>query len=263
MLTVSVFGQSHSVSRSSKTKTSGTSVKSKSNTNVPSKQQIINKLISNMVYVPYGTFTMGATGEQGYDANNDEKPLHYVTLSNYFIGRFEVTQEEWEAVMGSNPSEFKGPKHPVENVSWEDCQEFIRRLNNITGKHFRLPTESEWEYAARGGRSGGHKYANSNEINSVGWYIGNSKKTTHAVGQKRPNDLGLYDMSGNVWEWCGDWYGNYYSSEQRDPKGPNSSSDRVIRGGSWCSDASDCRISKRCSFLPTSQDIDLGFRLAL
>ena len=166
------------------------------------KDRIIQNLINNMVYVQGGTFMMGATSEQGSDAYDNEKPAHQVTLSSFSIGRYEVTQEEWQAVMGSNPSWFKGPKRPVENVSWDDCQAFIKKLNEMTGKQFRLPTEAEWEFASRGGiKSQGYKYSGSNNLNSVAWYADNSGNTTHDVGQESPNELGIYDMSGNVWEW--------------------------------------------------------------
>ena len=196
-----------------------------------------------MVYVSGGTFTMGATSEQGGDAWDDEKPAHSVTLSGYYIGKYEVTQKLWKAVMGSNLSNFKGDNLPVENVSWNDVQEFLRKLNAMTGKNYRLPTEAEWEYAARGGKnSSGYKYSGSNSIGNVAWFDGNSGSRTHAVGTKSPNELGIYDMSGNVWEWCQDWYGSYSSSSQRNPHGSNSGSDRVDRGGSWGSDTRNCRV---------------------
>lgn len=225
---------------------------------------IIENLINNMVYVSGGTFTMGATSEQGSDAYNDEKPAHRVTLSSYNIGKYEVTQAEWKAVMGSNPSNFKGDNLPVENVSWNDCQEFIRKLNSLTGKNFRLPTEAEWEFAARGGNnSRGYKYSGSNDIGSVAWYSGNSGSKTHPIGQKSPNELGLYDMSGNVWEWCQDWYGDFSSSSQTNPTGPASGSDRVYRGGSWYFDAGRCRVSFRGSGAPGYRYYHLGLRLVL
>ena len=175
------------------------------------KSRVLQNLIKNMVYVEGGTFMMGATSEQGSDAYDREKPAHQVTLSSFSIGKYEVTQEEWEAVMGSNPSYFKGKKLPVEKVSWDNCQKFIRKLNKLTGKQFRLPTEAEWEYASRGGSmSRGYKYAGGNDLGSVAWYDGNSDNKTHEVGKKQPNELGLYDMSGNVWEWCQDWYWDWY-----------------------------------------------------
>ena len=217
-----------------------------------------------MVYVSGGTFTMGATSEQGSDAWDDEKPAHSVTLSGYYIGKYEVTQKLWKAVMGSNPSNFKGDNLPVENVSWNDVQEFLRKLNAMTGKRYRLPTEAEWEFAARGGNSSrGYKYSGSNSLGSVAWYTDNSGNRTHAVGTKSPNELGIYDMSGNVWEWCQDWYGSYSSSSQRNPHGSNSGSDRVRRGGSWLSNARYCRVSSRLSYSPVFRYYDLGFRLAL
>ena len=227
------------------------------------KDRIIQNLINNMVYIQGGTFMMGATSEQGSDADGDEKPAHQVTLSAFSIGRYEVTQEEWQAVMGSNPSSFKGTKRPVENVSWNDCKSFISKLNSITGKNFRLPTEAEREFASRGGiKSQGYKYSGSNNLNSVAWYYDNSGNTTHDVGQKSPNELGIYDMSGNVWEWCSDWYGNYSSSSQTNPTGSYSGSFRVYRGGGWISFAGYCRVSRRYSNSPGHRSDYLGFRLA-
>ena len=228
----------------------------------------LNKLINNMVYVSGGTFTMGATSEQGSDAESDEKPTHSVTLSSYYICKYEVTQALWRAVMGSNPSNFKGDNLPVEWVSWNDCQTFINRLNSYTGRNFRLPTEAEWEFAARGGNYSRHyKYSGSNYIGDVAWYGGNSGSSTHPVGTKQPNELGLYDMSGNVWEWCSDWYSSYSSSSQTNPKGPQSGSDRVLRGGGWSYNARYCRVSGRNSVSPSYSyndgDDGYGFRLVL
>lgn len=225
---------------------------------------IIQNLIKNMVHVEGGTFTMGATSEQGTDAGKDEKPAHQVTLSSFSIGKYEVTQEEWEAMMGNNPSSFKGAKRPVERVSWTDCQEFIRKLNTMTGKRFRLPTEAEWEYAARGGiKSSGYKYAGSDNLDRVAWYESNSGNATHDIGQKSPNELGLYDMSGNVWEWCQDRYGGYSSNSQTNPSGPSSGSIRVFRGGGWFSNAWGCRVSFRSYDSPGFTNFNLGLRLAL
>ena len=224
----------------------------------------LNKLINNMVYVSGGTFTMGATSEQGSDARSDEKPTHSVTLSSYYICKYEVTQALWRAVMGSNPSNFKGDNLPVESVSWNDCQTFINRLNSYTGRNFRLPTEAEWEFAARGGNYSRHyKYSGSNYIGDVAWYDNNSGNRTHPVGTKQPNELGLYDMSGNVYEWCSDWDGSYSSYSQSDPTGPNSGSCRVERGGSWYGYAWSCRSSNRFSFPPGIRNFDLGLRLVL
>ena len=224
-----------------------------------SQQQRSNLPEIEMVYVKGGTFTMGATPEQGNDALDDEKPAHKVTLDSYYIGKYEVTNELWKAVMGGTIVSREGAKdnEPVVFVSWDDIQRFLRKLNAMTGKNYRLPTEAEWEFAARGGNaSRGYKYAGSNIRNEVMWYWDN----IHEVGTKSPNELGIYDMSGNVEEWCQDWYGDYSSSSQLNPKGPNSGSERVARSGSNCS---NCRVSMRYSRTPDSRYNDLGFRLAL
>lgn len=219
----------------------------------------VNGVRFTMVAVKGGTFTMGATYD---DAEVDEEPAHKVTLSDYYIGQTEVTQALWEAVMGSNPSNHKGDNLPVENVSWDDCQVFIQKLNQLTGKQFRLPTEAEWEYAARGGRkSRDYKYAGDDYIGSVAWYSGNSGYETHPVATKQANELGIYDMSGNVWEWCSDWFGGYQSSSQSDPQGPSSGSRRVYRGG--CSIfAWGCRVSFRDCNTPDFCNTNLGLRLS-
>ena len=262
-----------------------------------------------MIRVQGGTFTMGATPEQ--DRREDDKdryfkPPHSVTLTSYYIGETEVTQQLWEAVMGNNPSRFapkktdasrssydafvadakqlnakrpgtvriptrqewdaamvtiKGSlKKPVEQVSWDDCQTFIRKLNQLTGKNFRLPTEAEWEYAARGGnKSRGYKYSGSNDINSVAWSWENAgkdiEKSTHDVKTKQPNELGLYDMTGNVCEWCQDWYGDFIS----DPVGVA----RVCRGGGGCSIDWECRIAYRSGRYDGAPTSNVGFRLVL
>ena len=217
-----------------------------------------------MVFVEGGTFDMGATTEQGSDAYDDEYPVHSVTLDGYYIGKFEVTLELWEAVMGSKPSSNVGAQYPVENVTWEDCQEFISRLNSLTGRTFRLPAEAEWEYAARGGNKSSHfKYSGSDNIGDVAWYSSNSGATIHLVGTKSPNELGIYDMSGNVSEWCSDWYGSYSAEEQTNPQGPSSGSFRVFRGGSWFDGARNCRVSNRHNHVPSFSDGYLGLRLVL
>ena len=223
----------------------------------------VNGVSFTMIAVEGGTFNMGATSEQGGDADSDEYPVHSVTLSDYYIGETEVTQELWEAVMGSNPSDFSGnPQRPVEMVSWNDCQEFITKLNELTGKNFRLPTEAEWEYAARGGNgSQGYKYSGSNTISDVAWYNGNSGSETHNVKTKSPNELGIYDMSGNVFEWCEDWYGGYSSGSQTNPTGPSSGFFRVLRGGSWYSNTKACRVSNRSNDSPGSRYSRYGFRV--
>ena len=217
----------------------------------------------DMVRVEAGTFTMGATAEMKIPWD-DEKPTHRVTLTNdYYIGKYEVTQALWKAVMGNNPSSFKGDNLPVEEVSWDDCQDFISKLNRITGKTFRLPTEAEWEYAARGGnKSRGYQYSGSSNLSDVAWYKDNSGSKTHAVGTKQPNELGIYDMCGNVWEWCQDWYGKYSSSSQVNPTGAASGSSRVNRGGCLINDARDCRSSCRGNNTPGGRGY-LGLRLVL
>ena len=224
----------------------------------------VNGVIFEMVYVEGGTFDMGATTEQGSDAESDEKPVHSVTLDGYYIGKCEVTQELWEAVMGSNPSNFRGAQNPVESVSWNDCQNFIKKLNSLTGRTFRLPTEAEWEYAARGGNQSSHyKYSGSGNIDDVAWYYDNSGSSTHAVGTRTANELGIYDMSGNVWEWCSDWYGFYSAGAQTNPQGPSSDSCRVLRGGSWGNDARGCRVSNRNLSGPGNSNGHSGLRLVL
>ncbi len=232
----------------------------------------VNGVSFQMVHVQGGTFRMGSNDSDAYD---DEKPVHSVTLSDYYIGETEVTQQLWYAVMGNNPSYFTGnSQRPVEQVSWDDCQTFIRKLNALTGKKFRLPTEAEWEYAARGGnRSRGFKYSGSNSLSEVAWYDVNSYDKgsshpdygTHPVKQKSSNELGLYDMSGNVWEWCQDWFDSqYYSkSPSYNPTGPTTGSRRVYRGGGWISYARYCRVAFRCSYSPDFRRNRLGLRLAL
>ena len=225
---------------------------------------VIQNLVNNMVCIEGGTFTMGATPEQGSDADSEEKPAHKVTLSSFSIGKYEVTQEEWQAVMGNNPSYFKGAKRPVEQVSWDECQIFIQKLNSMTGKRFRLPTEAEWEYAARDGNKNiGYKYAGGDNLDRVAWYSSNSGFYSHDVGQKYPNKLGLYDMSGNVWEWCQDWYGSYSSNNEANPSGPSSGPYHVYRGGSWGGASGACRVSFRSISSPGSSSFVLGLRIAL
>ena len=218
----------------------------------------------DMVKVEAGTFMMGATPEME-KPDSDEKPLHQVTLTNdYYMGKYEVTQALWQAVMGSNPSYFKGDNLPVEQVSWKDCQKFISKLNKMTGRKFRLPTEAEWEYAARGGKkSRSYQYSGSSNISDVAWYDGNSGSKPHPVGTKQANELGIYDMSGNVYEWCSDWYGSYSSSSQTNPTGADSGSCRVFRGGCWINFARRCRLSYRDHNTPDERFYDLGLRLAL
>lgn len=214
-----------------------------------------------MIRIEHGTFMMGATPEME-EHYYDEEPVHEVTISkDYYIGETQVTQELWQAVMGNNPSYFKGNNNPVENISCFDCWKFIWKLNELTGKHFRLPTEAEWEYAARGGNKSLHtQYSGSDDIDSVAWYDGK----THLVAKKSPNELGLYDMSGNVWEWCNDCYGDdyYAKSPAVDPQGPLAGF-RVLRGGGCGDDPWFCRSSHRYWNCPDDGDHDCGFRLAL
>lgn len=205
-----------------------------------------------MVAIPGGTFFMG-----------EDDDRHQVTLSPYQICKYEVTQELWEAVMGDNHSAFKGAQKPITNVSWSYCQEFIKKLNQITGKEFRLPTEAEWEFAARGGSEKVSEYSGSNVIDEVGWYEINSRGTTHDVGKKNPNKLGLYDMSGNVNEWCLDWYGHYSADSIMDPIGPKDGYQRIARGGSWKSKDSDCEVSKRYRAHPYNSYNNIGIRLCV
>ena len=218
----------------------------------------VNGVSFTMIPVEGGVFQMGST-----TGNSGEKPVHQVTVSSFSIGQTEVTQELWQAVMGSNPSFFSGSKRPVEQVSWNDCHTFITKLNQLTGKTFRLPTEAEWEYAARGGnKSKGYVYSGSNEIDDVAWSFSYSSSTTHDVAIKSPNELGIYDMSGNVWEWCQDWYGSYSSDSQTNPTGPTSGSFRVERGGCWNGTAMVCRVANRSYDTPTVANNNKGLRLA-
>ena len=231
---------------------------------IQSKTFTVGGVSFNMMLVEAGTFTMGAN-HQPDDPFDDEQPAHLVTLTNdYYLGQTEVTQDLWQAVMGSNPSDFKDLYLPVEKVSWYDCHEFIRRLTDSTGCHFRLPTEAEWEFAARGGNnSSGCRYAGSNNLDEVAWYGANSHRRTNPVGVKRPNELGLYDMNGNVFEWCQDGYGPYSSAPQTNPSGPADAPFRVLRGGSWISLALYCRIPKRDANTPDFSFGNIGLRLAL
>jgi formylglycine-generating enzyme required for sulfatase activity len=238
-----------------------------------------------MVFVQGGTFMMGSPDDDE-DAYDWEKPQHKVIISQpFYLDKYPVTQKQWEAVMGSNPSFFKGNNLPVEQVSWDDAQEFIRRLNEQTGRQYRLPTEAEWEYAARGGnRSKGYKYSGGDHADDVAWYYENSgdhalkdsewnadtvlctleanNNKTHPVGTKAANELGLHDMSGNVFEWVADWYGDYPEGKAIDPTGPESGSARVVRGGSWRNKALLARSAYRIRYVPGSRLGHDGFRLA-
>lgn len=219
-----------------------------------------------MIHIEGGTFVMGGTSEQGDDVYSDERPIHKVTLSDFAIGKYQVTQELWMAVMGDNPSpcESKGAKRPVVNVSWEHCQKFISKLNDLTGKFFRLPTEAEWEFAARGGNhSNGYKYAGGNKVEDVAWFDSNSNGKAHDVGLKDPNELDIYDMSGNVREWCHDWYNEYTKLNMINPTGNFNGIYRVTRGGCCHFNFWNCRVSRRDSAPPMGCSPYIGLRLAL
>lgn len=215
----------------------------------------VNGVTFEMVRVEGGSFMMGSSDPEAYD---DEKPVHAENVATFYIGRTEVTQDLWLAVMGSNPSNFRGGNLPVEQVSWTECQAFCERLRQLTGRQFRLPTEAEWEYAARGGnRSRGYKYSGGNDLYYLGWYTDNSGSTTHPVGTKQANELGIYDMSGNVWEWTSDLWSSNYSSYRNGGSGSN----RVRRGGSWLSEVRGCRSANRNYYGPGTRYRNLGLRL--
>lgn len=221
-----------------------------------------------MVEVDGGTFIMGDT--TGNPEKFTEQPAHEVTLSSYMIGQTEVTQALWTAVMDSNPSCNNDTEDslPVENVSWYDCQEFLKRLNKITGVTFRLPTEAEWEYAAHGGsRSAGYRFSGSNKLQDVSWFINNSDNRSHPVGQKQPNELGIYDMCGNVCEWCNDWYSDYGKKSQFNPQGAKlkkeSVGEKVVRGGTYAYDDAMDEVTFRIFFSPNDRSCLQGLRLAL
>jgi formylglycine-generating enzyme required for sulfatase activity len=222
------------------------------------KSSVLAPTLIPTVFVEGGTFQMGST-----TGDPDEQPVHSVTLSSFAIGKYEVTQAQWKTVMGVNPSTFSNcDECPVENVSWNDVQLFITKLNNLTGKIYRLPTEAEWEYAARGGKlSKGYTYSGSNTIDDVAWYTSNSSNTTHSVGQKIANELGIYDMTGNVWEWCSDWYGAYSSNSQTNPTGASSGTYRVMRGGSWDFFPQGSRVAYRGNRAPDARGDFIGFRV--
>jgi len=234
------------------------------------------KVQEGMIFVKGGTFQMGSN-----DGEDNEKPIHSVKLSDFYIGKYEITQKEWKEVMDSNPSYWKGDNLPVEQVSWYDAVEFCNKksraegltpfyngsgkkiTSNFSANGYRLPTEAEWEFACRGGSlTAYYTYSGSNNIDEVTWYNSNSNSKTHSVGGKQPNELGIYDMIGNVWEWCNDWSESYSSNSQTNPKGASSGSSRVIRGGSWKHYAGICRVAVRIGDRPDDRDNILGFRLS-
>jgi formylglycine-generating enzyme required for sulfatase activity len=243
--------------------------------------QVIESDNMQMVFVQGGKYIMGCTKEQNINCNelSDELkekcynncfewelPTHNVTLSDFYICRFEITQSQWKSVMGDtlNNSYFQGDSLPMENISWLDVQKFISILNEKTGKSYRLPTEAEWEFAARGGnKSLKYQYSGDNDIDSVAWYKGNTNGSTHPAGTKKANELSIYDMSGNVWEWCNDIYSEYTDDAQFNPTGSVEGDYYVLRGGSWDSGAITARVSFRYDDLPNSVSFGIGFRLVL
>ncbi|MBF0115157.1 MAG: formylglycine-generating enzyme family protein [Magnetococcales bacterium] len=218
------------------------------------------------ILIPAGRFLMGTPFAA--DVNGDEMPQHEVTISRpFYLGRYEVTQAEWEAVMRDNPSAFKGMDRPVDSVSWEEVQAFIDKLNERAGAVvYRLPSEAEWEYAARAGSTTGRYWGDDGaEMERHAWYADNSGKRSHPVGQLRPNAWGLYDMLGNVWEWCQDWYSpkSYAAEERIDPQGPSEGGGRVLRGGGWNGYASHIRSAYRFELNPAHRRRNLGVRLVM
>lgn len=226
---------------------------------------LVMAFVDDMVSLDGGTFVMGCKLEQGDDCFENEYPAHNVTLSDYKISKYQVTQAQWKAVMGANPSHFNNcDSCPVDNVSWNQVKLFISTLNNLSIKKFRLPTEAEWEYATKGGsRASPTRYAGSDNVNEVAWYGDNSDNKTHPVGQLNSNELGLYDMNGNVWEWCEDRMGNYTSSDKTNPTGSQTGTFRIVRGGSFMNSAVNCRVTNRRFIPPGNSLSSLGFRLVL
>lgn len=215
-----------------------------------------------MVYVEGGTFTMGGIpGRDGDKIYGDEKPAHIVSLSSYYISRYPIKQELWEAVMGDNPSEFQDAANPVNNVNWTDAVDFCIKINLVSGQNYWLPAEAQWEYAARGGnRSRGTLYSGSDILSLVGCY---HLSESCATGQYKPNELGIYDMSGGVWEWCSDWFGEFSADSVSNPQGPEYGFFKILKGGSWCSEALGCRISHRTGGLTYEKSPSVGFRVVM
>jgi len=219
-----------------------------------------NSFEPEMVFVKGGTFQMGSNF-----GDTEEGPVHNVTLKSYYIGKYEISQGQWRTIMGNNPSCFGGCDNcPVDSVSWNEVQDFIKKLNNQTGENYRLPSEAEWEYAARGGKkSMSYVYSGSNDVNAVAWFEDNSGNKTHEVGLKQPNTIGIHDMSGNLWEWCFDWFENYKDFNESNPTGPSTGQYRVFRGGGFDDSKFGCRTTPRIGGLPDRRQKYIGFRLAL
>jgi formylglycine-generating enzyme required for sulfatase activity len=252
-----------------------------------SEKEITNSIGMKLVLIPKGTFQMGSPPRENGSDHNERQ--HEVTLTrDYYLGAFEVTQSQYEKVLGKNPSYFQGDQvaerhpqtgrvikevdssnHPVEQVSWEDAVEFCKKLSDLpqekaTGRVYRLPTEAEWEYACRAGSKSAYSFGNEQDsLAAYAWFSENGDRKTHPVGQKKPNAWGLYDMHGNVWEWCSDWYGEYPKGAVSDPVGPREGSYRVFRGGSWLYVAAFCRSAYRYRFDPSYRSLGYGFRVAL
>lgn len=237
----------------------------------PQQKEVVEQIINDMVYIPATRFVMG-TDVLDTDGRADERPKHWVELDPYYIGRHEVTQAEWKALMGRNPSKHKGDSLPVGNISYDDCKRFVNKLQSLSGLEFRLPSEAEWENAAHAnGSPRNYKYSGSNNDAKVAWTEFNSGLQSHKICSKMPNEIGLYDMSGNVWEWCYDWYdGTYYpESPDKNPLGPETPGQpspnmvRVVRGGSYMVPPVKCRVGYRGVSIPTGASEDIGMRLAI
>ena len=226
---------------------------------------VAESILKSMVLIPEGKYNMGCTADQGQNCSSDEHPVHSVSISSFYLSSVEVTQGWWMAIMRNNPAYNKRSEDfPVESVSYLDVSMFIDSLNKLSGLTYRLPTEAEWEYSARGGNKAcSYLYSGSSDANEVAWTSNNSYSKSHVVRLKAANELGLFDMSGNVWEWVSDWYGKYTSASQNDPRGPSSGIERVIRGGSWAGSPDFCRNSLRFRYLPEFKSSFIGFRLAL
>jgi len=231
----------------------------------PKLLEVAKAIEAKMVKVDGGTFTMGCFNPQDTECYFWERPRHTVTINTFYVSKFDVTQREWKALMGTTPAGKYCADCPVVNITWFEAEQFIDKLNQISGKNYRLPTEAEWEYTAKGGNKGhGYKYAGSDDANKVAWYDSIISREVHPVGQKAPNELGIFDMSGDVWQWCSDWFNEkYYSnSPSNNPTGPSTATkDRSLRGGSWWGPRRDCRVANRDKYPPDSKDDDVGFRV--